>query len=60
MIEISHLENFLAVQWLGLRASIAGGRGSIPGQELRSPKPHGVGWGERKKKEISHLKARDV
>ena len=29
--------NSLAVQWLGLRASIAGGPGLIPGQETRIP-----------------------
>ena len=31
-----HIENSLAVQWLGLCASTAGGTGSIPGRELRS------------------------
>ena len=31
------IENSLAVQWLGVRAS-AGGMGSVPGQEQRSQK----------------------
>ena len=34
--------NSLAVQWLGLRASNAGGMGSIPGQGTRSHMPQGV------------------
>ena len=29
--------NSLTVQWLGLRASIAGGTGSIPGQGTKIP-----------------------
>ena len=33
----------LAVQWLRLRASIAGDTGSIPGRELRSHMPHNTG-----------------
>ena len=37
MIEISHLGNFLAVLWLGLCTSMAGGKGSIPGQGTKIP-----------------------
>ncbi|KAJ8798275.1 hypothetical protein J1605_001400 [Eschrichtius robustus] len=33
----------LAVQWLRLHASIAGGTGSIPGRELRPHMPHDTG-----------------
>ena len=35
----------LAVQWLRLRASAAGGAGSIPGQEARIP--HALGLGQK-------------
>ena len=34
---MSGLETSLAVQWLRLRASSAGGMGSIPGQETTIP-----------------------
>ena len=37
----------LPVQWLGLRASTAGGAGSIPGRGTRMP--HAVQHGQRKK-----------
>ena len=39
--------NSLAVQWLGLCASIAGGRGSIPGQGTKIPQ---AAWCGKKKK----------
>ena len=41
--------NSLAVQWLGLRASTAGGRGLIPGQGTKIL--HAVWHGQKKKKE---------
>ena len=44
--------NYLAVQWLGLHASTAGGPGSIPGGELRPRKPRGVAK-KKKKRMIS-------
>ena len=37
----------LVVQWLRLRASTAGGAGSIPGRGTRIP--HAVGHGQKKK-----------
>ena len=36
------LGNSLVVQWLGLRASAAGGTGSIPG--LGTKFPHALAW----------------
>ena len=53
IIYTKHLEHLyyrisLAVQWLRLRASTAGGSGSIPGQ---GPKvPHAKGQSQKKKK----------
>ena len=38
----------LAVQWLGLRASTAGGMGLIPGRETKIPTCHVV-WPKKKK-----------
>ena len=47
--------NSLVVQWLGLRASTAGGMGSIPGQGTKIPGwgtkiMHAVWHGQKKKK----------
>ena len=42
----------LAVQWLRLRASNAGGEGSIPGQGTKIP--HAMWWGQKKQKEKHH------
>ena len=41
--------NSLAVQWLGLRASTAGGRGSIPGRGTKIPH---AAWQKKKKKSL--------
>ena len=41
--------NSLAVQWLGLCTFTAEGRGSVPGGELRCPKPRSMA--EKKKRE---------
>ena len=48
-------ENFLAVQWLGLHASSAGGIGSIPG---RGSKILHAAWFGQKKKKKDLLKGR--
>ena len=42
--------NSLAIQWLGLRASTAGGMGSIPGQETKIPQATWRGQKETHKK----------
>ena len=44
--------NSLAVQWLGLHTFTAETRGWIPGQELRSHRPHGRKKSQKKKKNI--------
>ena len=43
-----HSRNSLAVQWLGLRASTAGGTGSIPGRGTKIL--HAAQYGQKKKK----------
>ena len=43
----------LAVQWLGLRASTAGGTNSIPGQGTKIP--HAMQHSQKKKKESAAL-----
>ena len=42
--------NFLAVRWLGLRASTAGGMGSITGRGTKIPHAAWCGQKEKKKK----------
>ena len=44
----------LAVQWLGLCASVAGGMGSIPGQGTKIP--HATRYGQKKKKKEERKK----
>ena len=39
----------LAIQWLRLQASTAGGFGLMPGGELKSQVPHGVAKKKNKK-----------
>ena len=48
MILIITRGSSLAVQWLGLRASTAGGTGSIPGQGTKIP--HAMVCPKKKKK----------
>ena len=50
LIKIPSPGTSLAVQWLRLRASSAGGAGSIPGQGTRIPH---AAWRGKKKKKIS-------
>ena len=45
--------NFLAVQWLGLCASAAGGMGLIPG--LGSTIPYTLWWGQKKKVYVNKI-----
>ena len=47
-LEYIYLGNSLEVQWLGLRASTAGGMGSIPGQGTRISR----GMAKKRKKNI--------
>ena len=42
----------LAVQWLRICASTAGGTGSILGQETKIPQVVWLGWKVKKKKKI--------
>ena len=48
-----HVGNFLVVQWLRHRASTAGGKGSVPGQETEIL--GAFQCGERKKKSFLSL-----
>ena len=48
---LKSLENSLAVQWLGLHASTAGGTVSIPGQGTKIM--HAMGCGKKKKKNLA-------
>ena len=44
--------NALAVQWLGLQASTAGGRGLIPGRGTKIPQ---VAWCGKKEKKYDRM-----
>jgi len=48
-------EDPLAVQWLGLCTSTAGGKGSIPGQEMKIPHATSHGQKQTKTKQIKSL-----
>ena len=50
--------NSLVVPWLGLRASTAGGLGSIPRWGTKIPHAHGSA--KKKKKFIWNLRTKDV
>ena len=49
--------NSLAVEWLGLRASIARGVGSIPGRGTKIPR---AVWQGQKKKKLKKKKRNDI
>ena len=53
---MSRTGTFLAVQWLGLQASTAGGTGSIPGHGTKIPHAAQHNW----KKKIEKRKKRNV
>ena len=53
------LGNSLAVQWLGLHASTAGGMASIPGQGTMIPHAAWCGNEERKKRKKERKKERN-
>ena len=49
------LGNSQAVQWLGVRASTAGGTGSIPGQRTKIPRATKRGQKKKRKKKVRRL-----
>ena len=51
-----HIRSSLAVQWLRLQASTAGGGGSIPGWELRSHMPRGTAKNKTKQNKTKNPK----
>ena len=48
MVKMVNFRSSLAVQWLRLRTSKAGGAGSIPGRGTKMP--YATGHGQKKKK----------
>ena len=55
LIKINMCRNSLAVQWLELCASSAGGAGSIPGGVTKIP--HAVQYSQKKKKKVNMCRA---